>query len=233
MKPQNGIDFSTLLASTAHDMKNSLSLILSTLDELSDGNDNDQPDSLSKPIDLVRYEAKRVNNDLVSLLTLYRLESEHISPRNELYSVNDFLEEQLLYHHSSLQLRKIDATVNCDETLEWVFDQDLLGTVFNNLINNALRYTQQKILLRAEVIEKQLCLSVEDDGSGYPQPMLEQQPSAAGYNINHKSGSTGLGLHFSQVIAEAHHNGDKRGHIKLSNDSGLGGGKFSIFLPNI
>ena len=231
MKSQPGIDFSTLLASAAHDMKNSLSVILSTLDELHD--DNADTSTLNKPIDLVRYEAKRVNNDLISLLTLYKLESDHIAPHYELNSVHDFLEDQLLYHHSSLELRNIVATIQADELLEWVFDSELLGTVINNLINNALRYTQKKIILSGIIIDKQLCISVEDDGTGYPAQILDNSQAASGYNSDFKSGSTGLGLHFSQVIAEAHQNSDEQGHIKLSNDSQLGGGKFSIFLPNI
>ena len=233
MKPRSDIDFSTLLASAAHDMKNSLSLILSTLDELSDDKSIEQSDSFSKPIDLVRYEAKRVNNDLVSLLTLYKLEGDHITARHELNSVNDFLEDQLLYHHSSLTLRNIEAKIECDEMLQWVFDADLLGTVINNLINNALRYTQKQISVSGNIIDDQLCISVEDDGPGYPIAILEQQPGTSGYNVDYKSGSTGLGLHFAQVITKAHHKGEERGRIELSNDSTLGGGRFNIFLPNI
>lgn len=232
MKSQKDIDFPTLLASAAHDMKNSLSNILSTLDEL--GEDNPQlANTISQPIDLVRYEAKRVNNDLMSLLTLYKLESDHIAPHYELNAVYDFLEDQLLYHHNSLQLRNIEANVIGDDTLEWVFDTELLGTVINNLINNALRYTQQQIILNIEVTDHQLCISVEDDGEGYPVEMLDQQQGTSGYNIDYKSGSTGLGLHFSQVIAEAHQKDGEHGHIELSNNSRLGGSKFSIFLPNI
>ena len=46
-----------------------------------------------------------------------------------------------------------------------------------------------------------------------------------------KSGSTGLGLYFAEQIANIHHSGDKKGYITIDNNSKLGGGRFTLFLP--
>ena len=76
MNQKNDIDFSTLLASAAHDMKNSLAMIITTVDHISDSVKQDDHSPLGKPLNQLRYEARRVNNDLMLLLTLYKFEGE-------------------------------------------------------------------------------------------------------------------------------------------------------------
>lgn len=232
MNTNSDIDFSTLLASAAHDMKNSLAMIITTIDHMSDTAKQDNPPPLDEPLNQLRYEAKRVNNDLMSLLTLYKHEGEQITLHKELNSVYDFLDEQLLYHQASLQHEGIETIVECDDMLEWVFDVDLLGGVINNVINNALRYTQKVIKMSAKVENEQLFIMIEDDGPGYP-PSLLTTPSDKSNSVDFKKGNTGLGLYFSQSIAEAHHKGDTKGFIKLSNESTLGGSLFTISIPRI
>ncbi len=230
MSHKSGIDFATLLASSAHDMKNSLALIVATLDEVSEQADRGcDSHQLGEPLHQLRYEAKRISNDLITLLTLYKLENERIVPRRDLHSVYDFLDDQLLYHQASLNYAKVQTSVDCDELLEWVFDRDLIGGVLNNVINNALRYTQQQVKLSASVADKQLWIRIEDDGPGYPPAMLNTPQ--INNNVDFKSGSTGLGLYFCHTIAEAHKKGEEAGHIELDNNSSLGGSRFSLFIP--
>ena len=143
MNQKNDIDFSTLLASAAHDMKNSLAMIITTVDHISDSVKQDDHSPLGKPLNQLRYEARRVNNDLMLLLTLYKFEGESINLHKDLNSVYDFLEEQLLYHRASLEYANVEGIIECDEMLEWIFDANLLSGVINNVVNNALRYTDQ------------------------------------------------------------------------------------------
>ncbi len=232
MKQQNDIDFSTLLASAAHDMKNSLAMIIATIDHISDTVKQDTLPPLGKPLNQLRYEARRVNSDLMSLLTLYKFEGESITPHKELNSVCDFLEEQLLYHQASLEYANVEGVIECNEMLEWVFDANLLGGVINNVVNNALRYTNHIIKISAKVSTQQLVIMIEDDGPGYPASILEAQPDKSGA-VNFKTGSSSLGLYFSQTIAQAHRNGSEKGYITLSNESRLGGSLFTICIPKI
>ncbi len=232
MNNKNEIDFSTLLASAAHDMKNSLSMIITTIDHISETVKQENSTSVESSLNQLRYEAKRVNNDLISLLTLYKVEGEKIALHKELNAVYDFLDEQLLYHQASLRYANIEGIVKCDEMLEWVFDANLLAGVINNVVNNALRYTEKTIQLNAVVRDEKLFISIEDDGPGYPSAILETQPGKAA-SADFKTGSTGLGLYFSQAIAEAHHSKEQKGYITLSNNSRLGGSLFTICLPKI
>ena len=92
----NELDFSTVLASTVHDMKNSLGMLLTSLDEVRDqvsGNVRE-----SRPFTALEYEAQRVHGDLIQLLGLYRLSEEKLSAAVEEQLVSDFLDEQQAHH---------------------------------------------------------------------------------------------------------------------------------------
>ena len=69
MKDQN-IDFSMVLASAVHDMKNSLGMLLNSLDELR--SEHEESLGESSRFNTLQYEAERMHNDLVQLLGIYR-----------------------------------------------------------------------------------------------------------------------------------------------------------------
>lgn len=114
--------------------------------------------------------------------------------------------------------------------LVWYLDADLIGILLNDVLINAMRYSQKKILLSVYTEDKQLVFKVEDDGPGYPQSMLD----AHNINMQHcdiGQGRTGLGLFFARLIAQAHTKGETKGTISLENGGSLGGSVFILRLP--
>ena len=63
------VDFSTLVASSVHDLKNSITLMLLTLDDLLSNSVARSPDEQRK-LSKLGSEASRINHDLMQLLTL-------------------------------------------------------------------------------------------------------------------------------------------------------------------
>ncbi|WP_260295442.1 sensor histidine kinase [Sedimenticola hydrogenitrophicus] len=220
--------FYDVLASLIHDMKNSLSMVIHTLDEIT-------ADSLSgydRParITALQNEAKRLNNNLIELLTLYNIENERISPAIEDVDVANFLAEVMAENRSSAEANQISLTVECDPDLFGYFDENLIRNVLNNLVGNGIRYTRDRLLITAAQEEGYLVFRVEDNGSGYPDRMLTAHSPEGGYG-DLAEGRTKLGLYFATMIAEMHRNGEQQGFIRLENGHGLGGGCFSIWLP--
>ena len=71
------MQFYDVLASIIHDMKNSLGMVIHTLDDVTA-----DPDFKYRKIERItamQNEAKRLNNNLIELLTLYKIENERIS----------------------------------------------------------------------------------------------------------------------------------------------------------
>ncbi len=223
------LDFSLAFGSAVHDVKNSVGLLLSTVDELMAANPP-QTDEESQRAVVLNYEASRINNDMMQLLSIYKLENDKLLMAVESNMVHEFLEDELLAHESLFTMKKVDMEVACDENLSWYFDSMLLKSVFNNVLVNTIRYTDNKIRISAAVEDGYLCMAIEDNGRGYPDALCED-PGGYITRINFNTGSSGLGLYFSARVAELHRNRDRVGHIEVTNNSSLGGGAFKIFLP--
>ncbi len=222
------LDFATVLASCIHDMKNSLGLILARLDELAAVAGQERPLPRETVLRL-RHEGGRLNNHLIQLLAIYRIGHGQYFPGIEEQEVDEFLQECLMLHEEMLAERNIAVEIDCPPALSWYFDRDLVNGVLANIINNAYRYTRDRLLLRAGEKEGMLELQVLDDGPGYPPAMLIEPDRRQG--IDFGSGSTGIGLYYASLVASLHRNRGRSGHIRISNEGIDGGGCFTLCLP--
>lgn len=220
--------FSDVLASLVHDMKNSLSMVVHTLDEVT--SDPAFHYDKSERISALQNEARRLNNNLIELLTLYKIENERISATIEDVDIDNFLQELIAENSASAAANGISLSYACDPDLFGYFDEGLIRGVLNNLVGNGIRYTQDQLIVSAGQEEGYLVFRVEDNGAGYPQPMLQaQSPDQSSGDL--VEGRTKLGLHFASMIAGMHANGEQKGFIRLQNNYHLAGGCFSIWLP--
>ena len=229
--PEVGVlDFSSIIASAVHDMKNSLSMLLYSVDEIRTTCGPSSCESASK-FSQLRYEGQRVNNHLIQLLAIYRIDHANYKPNIEEHNVEEFLLESAAVHESLLTPKGISVNANCDPNLMGFFDRELVSGVVNNVVNNAYRYSKDKISLLAESDpEGRLIIHIDDNGNGYPKQMLCNTTNTSTH-INFGTGSTGLGLYFSAMVAAAHKNKKQCGFIRCSNEGIDGGGRFSICLP--
>ncbi|MDG1773727.1 MAG: HAMP domain-containing sensor histidine kinase [Oceanicoccus sp.] len=225
---ENGIDFSMLLASSVHDIKNSLSMLLTSLDEVIDITTEERPEQ-RKSYSILRGEASRINNALIYLLGLYRLQNEQLSLNLQEVFIADFLEEQLENQKLLFDVNNIDVVIDCDENLTGYFDENLIAGVINNILVNCAKYTKDTITLSAQQQDNYLTISINDNGSGYPQHIIDHI-SNDNRGIDFNSSSTNLGLFFSQQIASIHQCKGRSGSIELSNPE-QGGGCFRLILP--
>ena len=222
-------DFSLIIASAVHDMKNSLSMLLHSVDQMCD----ELPDDWKQKNNTttVKYEAERVNSYLIQLLGLYRLQNKMLTLHIDEYFLSDILEEQVAHYAPMLTDKKIKLSISADDSFAWYFDREIVMGVLNNALNNASRYTKSAIKVIAKEEDGYLVIEIHDDGNGYPALLLDSAPGEILNNINFQTGSTSLGIYFAEMVTRLHTQGDRKGSIKLSNGGSLGGGVFSIYLP--
>ncbi len=223
--------FSDALASSIHDIKNSLGMLINTLEEITS---DEQSGSAADPRMLVlQSEARRASNDLIQLLSLYKMENERLTPHVSEHNLEDFLDDILVEHQTLAAARGVSMETDCDGFLSAYFDADLLRGLLNNAIGNAERYTENKVLIGAEEHDGYVVIRVEDNGRGFPSAMLDmlKAPQVTDSSEGFHGGRTRLGLFFAAEVARLHRNRDREGFIKLENDCSLGGGCFSVWLP--
>ncbi len=228
MAANDELNFSMILASSVHDMKNSLSMLLGTLDQFGGECGNTCP--AADKVNQLRYEGQRLNGNLVQLLSLYKIEHQQYSANIEEHDLGDFLQECVDTHEPMLAPRGIAIEAICNVDSVGYFDREMVSGVINNVVNNAYKYSKDRIRLSAAASDGYVVISVEDNGHGYPPGMVRTGGVDAG-PTNFKSGSTSLGLYFASLIAHMHTNKGKHGYIRCANEGLDGGGKFSIYLP--
>lgn len=224
------LDFPSILASAVHDMKNSLSMLLNSLEDVAELCQPSTPEGAGKLAHL-QYEGKRLNGQLVQLLTLYKIGNSQYLLNPDEHDVGEFLQEATLHHRELFTLRQVDLTVEAPAELAWFFDRNLVHGVLNNVLNNAYKYTRNRVTVTAHVENGMLVLRICDNGDGYPASMISGSADQQRTGISFVSGSTGLGLYFSQQVAALHRHKNRQGHIALDNGGIDGGGRFALYLP--
>lgn len=114
-----------------------------------------------------------------------------------------------------------------EDEIVYVGHRELFSSIVTNLIENALKYSHERVRVQARREQTVLHLRIEDDGPGIPESRHEEvfQPLTRLEREDPKSKGHGLGLAIVRACVEA-----AKGSIRLS-DSSLGGLKVDIALP--
>lgn len=211
------------LATLAHELRNPLAPLSYAVGLLADSGDASARE-VSERMSRQLAHLTRLVDDLldVSRVTLGKIEllCETIDLRDAIHDGIELGREALRQHGSQLHCELGD-----DQVLARV-DAVRIAQVVGNLINNAARYTRQggtvEISLRTS--GDRAILTVQDDGPGIPESMLEtlfevfvQGPTDAG--------GLGLGLHLVERLVHLH-----GGEVHASNREPRGA-RFDIELP--
>lgn len=222
------------LASTTHDMKNSISVLSGTLEGLLDDASPAIGPAYPKMAHML-YQTRRLNDNLMQLLALYKQVGKPAYPFDmQPLALDQLVSQVVSAGRVLLKSRGIVLETEFDPHLIWHIDEDLIIGVLGHAINNAIHFTTDKIRLAIAIVDGCLELRVEDNGAGYPAPMLAAcAPAVSGNSrgVNFLTNSTGLGLYFSSEVAKMHKHRDRCGALRLENGGLYGGGCFVLTLP--
>jgi K+-sensing histidine kinase KdpD len=218
--------FPTILASTVHDIKNSLGTLSGLIHELA----QKQPLEQSEDFRQLEFEANRINNSLMQLLVMYKIDCKTFSLAIDEYSAIDIVNEAKAQQDRLSRLNNIVLQVECSDDLFCYCDFQNVSNAIGTILNNAQRYTHKTILLSAGEENGFVKFCIEDDGDGYPEHLLNADLSNPS-QLSWVNGNTGLGLYFVAAIAGLHKNKDKTGYVRIDNHSRIGGARFCLFLP--
>ncbi|MCA1979721.1 MAG: sensor histidine kinase [Thiobacillus sp.] len=229
--PESGdrLDITTFLLSAIHDMKNSLGVMVAFLEDALAAGEQAAPARARTAQAL--YEAQRVNEHLMQLLALYKIDQRFYPFDAREQVLADLAREALARVHTLARSRGVTLRCDCAEGAMGWFDYELVYGVTVQALHNALRYARSQVLLHAHAdADGSVEIRIEDDGPGFPDFLLERDAPGP-LAIRHDTGNTGLGLYFARVVAHLHGSGTRRGTIHLSNGGTLGGGRLVLRLP--
>jgi signal transduction histidine kinase len=182
-------------------------------------------------------EVERMQRIVEGLLLIAKAEDRKLPLEKQMTNIHDFLTEigedtEILASAKGLQFISRLAPDTIDIQIE--MDRTKIYQVMMNLVDNALKYTQQGII--SIFLEKDIDavnFGVEDTGPGIPpediakvfQRFFRSESSRAHTSPEHVARSLGLGLAITKSIVEAH-GGTITVQSKLNE-----GTKFRVTLP--
>ncbi len=112
--------------------------------------------------------SRKLDSMMTNILKLNRLENQQIYPKSELYDLGEQLCECILNYESVWESKNIDIETNIEDNVEINADRELLSLVWNNLLSNAFKFTDDggsvSISLYSE--DEYAVVSVKDTGCG-------------------------------------------------------------------
>lgn len=223
------------LASTAHDMKNSISVLSGTLERLlGDAAAHAGPEQAPHFDQMAQmlYQTRRLNDSLMQLLALYKQVGTPAYPFDvQPIEVGELAAQVAALGRVLLEARAISLEIEVEPGLIWHLDEDLVVGVVSHALNNAVHYTRDRIRLSLRRQGELLEIRVEDNGEGYPPALLNMDAGAGAGGLNFLTNSAGLGLYFSREVARMHRHRGREGSVRLENGGLLGGGCFVLGLP--
>ena len=217
-----------MITNIAHDLRTPLTSILGYLDLI---NKRDLSEETKKEYLKIVYEKSKKLQDLIeSLFSFTKTNSSKLVLKIEKIDIIKLLCQLMEEFYPNFENKGITCSVNTNED-PCIIDGDgtLLARLFDNLINNAIKYGAdgKRIDIKISVEKKIVKIAVINYGKVIPAnelPLIFGKFYRVDQARNSNTGGTGLGLAIAKNITELHH-----GIIDVSSD--LSGTIFSVTLP--
>lgn len=112
--------------------------------------------------------SQRLSDLIVNILKLNKLENQQIFPDISRYNLGGQLSECLLGFETIWEEKKLELETTIEEDIIIEADAELLSLVWNNLISNAMKFTEPhgKIIISLTANEDWVVVQVSDTGCG-------------------------------------------------------------------
>ncbi|UZO82215.1 response regulator [Aquimarina sp. ERC-38] len=193
----------------SHELKTPLTLIKGPVDNLSD-KFGYIPD-INEKLQLIRRQSKKIGQLVDQTHDFQKANANLLKMNYTRFHFNAFIEELIMdFRFMAKNDQKQLEVISHHPDIIVSADQDKLEKVFNNLLNNAFKYTKANdaITIELESHGKDLIVKVKDTGNGIDQKDLvhifERFYQSHKQHNKHINGS-GIGLAFAKRLVEMHY----------------------------
>lgn len=162
----------------------------------------------------------RLANLITNILKLNKLENQQIFPAMTEYDLSEQLVECLLQFENEWEKKNINIETDIPDEIKIYADAELLMLVWNNLLSNAFKFTEEDgtVGLSLSVDEKYATVKVSDTGCGI-DPKVGSHIFDRFYqgNTSHSKQGNGLGLALVKRVVDI-----MQGEISIESALGKG-----------
>lgn len=197
------------VANVSHELRSPLTSIQGFIEALMDGKDK-TPEARQRYLDIVHRETLRLTGLVNELLDLSRVEAGIVRMKMDELDLVGVIDRVLEKYRPALEVRGLKVIRKLPPAIPEVKgDGDRIQQVMNNLLDNAIRYSEKdgEIVIAVEKTADSVKISVQDHGKGIPADELPyvwdrfyKVDKARSRNVE----GTGLGLAIARQIVEQH-----------------------------
>ena len=214
-----------------HDMKTPLSTIMMVQDMLESGRLDTRPEIKNKYMSIAKSETDHLFALTNKILTISKLENHKLEMNKTEVELTPII-EKLTEKFKAKAQKPVNFIISLQAKTAYA-DNDYLGEVISNLIDNAIKYSKEsvEINITAEESERYTILKVRDNGLGISEAdqkiIFQKYERAAAAKRSRRNGASGfgLGLNFVDQVIKAH-----EGKIFVNSTEGEFT-EFTIYLP--
>lgn len=210
------------LSNVSHELKTPLVSIGGYSEVLNAGTLGALNEKQKRAADAIMRNANRLERLINSILCLSLEESGKMKYTFKSLQIADVIDHSVLDMLPQIKKNNLGIKKQVPDNLSLIKgDEERLIQVMSNLIGNAIKFTPSgEITISAHEDDDNLHIAVSDTGIGIPQEEtnnLFKRFYQVDASTTRKYGGTGLGLHISKFIVEAHN-----GKIWAESEKGVG-----------
>lgn len=198
------------LATVSHELRTPLTSIKGSLDLANSGALGEIPEGFSRVLEIAQRNADRLNLLIDDLLDQQSMEAGQMRYDFKPVQLSSFIPHVLLVNQpfaERFQINLLHDPVDGDVFV--TADPKRLEQVLSNILSNAIKFSDagSEILVCVDACPDRVRVKVKDEGMGLSDLDRERvfdQFSQIDSTDRRKVGGTGLGMHISQRIIEAH-----------------------------
>ena len=221
---------STFVANVSHELRSPLTSLMGIVETLQGPARNDET-ARDNFLNLMQGETQRMSRLVGDLLSLSKLEAKEHLPPDGAVDIPELIKRVIAVLSESRPDYKNRVEFEAPKDFSTILgDRDELTEVFQNLIENALKYSQPNTFVGVSVVqdENNVTITIKDKGEGIaPEhlPRLTERFYRVDKGRSREAGGTGLGLAITKHILNRH-----RGRLSIKSTVGEGS-LVSVTLP--
>ena len=199
------------LANVTHELRTPLNGMMGILSMMDNTVFSEQT---KEDYELLKACCQNMEKIVNQILDYTKMMAGKLESYKETFVVQEWLAPIIRINQSLAQHKGLSFEISLEQTLPQVLygDKEWIGQVLNNLLGNAIKFTEQgsvrlEIVKKAETVSQLTVLFVvSDTGIGIKEEQIKylfQSFSQAEASITRKFGGTGLGLAISKGFVEA------------------------------
>ena len=214
----------------SHELKTPIAAIQALAEAVRDAS-AEEPERAQQFADRVVQEAERLSRLVGDLLDLSRVE-DPVTISSSAADLSKVVEAELADARSLADAKEINLTAAVEPSAVVKGDAGQLGLMIRNLLENAIRYTDEHgdVLVQVLVEGPETVIRVADNGIGIPmrhQGRVFERFYRVDKGRSREQGGTGLGLAIVKHVADLH-----GGHVELKSEFGEGS-TFTVRIPSL